>query len=103
MKKVVISGKEYEYPEYIELNKIEEYFDENDSLINKTASRLKTIGSLLADCSGVATCGNCMLQKKPVSCSFDTIDDFNKTHELIKAIGKVLIINLEEIEWRHKT
>ena len=103
MKKVVISGKEYEYPEYIELNKIEEYFDENDALINKTASRLKTIGALLADCSGVATCGNCMLQKKPVSCSFDTIDDFNKTHELIQAIGKVLIINLEEIEWRHKT
>ena len=98
MKKVVISGKEYEYPEYIELNKIEEYFDENDALINKTASRLKTIGALLADCSGVATCGNCMLQKKPVSCSFDTIGDFNKTHELIQAIGKVLIINLEEIE-----
>lgn len=98
MKKVVIAGKEYEYPEYIELNKIEEYFDENDSLINKTASRLKTIGSLLADCSGVVHCCDCMLQKKPVSCSFDTIDDFNKTHELIKAIGKVLIINLEEIE-----
>lgn len=98
MKKVVIDGKEYEYPEYIELNKIEEYFDENDALINRTASRLKTIGALLADCSGVATCGNCMLQKKPVSCSFDTIGDFNKTHELIKAIGKVLIINLEEIE-----
>lgn len=103
MKKVVIAGKEYEYPEYIELNKIEEYFDENDSLINKTASRLKTIGSLLADCSGVVHCCDCMLQKKPVSCSFDTIDDFNKTHELIQAIGKVLIINLEEIEWRHKT
>ena len=98
MKKVVIAGKEYEYPEYIELNKIEEYFDENDSLINKTASRLKTIGSLLADCSGVVHCCDCMLQKKPVSCSFDTIDDFNKTHELIQAIGKVLIINLEEIE-----
>ena len=98
MKKVVISGKEYEYPEYIELNKIEEYFDENDALINKTASRLKTIGSLLADCSEVVHCCNCMLQKKPVSCSFDTIGDFNKTHELIQAIGKVLIINLEEIE-----
>lgn len=98
MKKVVISGKEYEYPEYIELDKIEKYFDDNDALINKTASRLKTIGALLADCSGVVHCCNCMLQKKPVSCSFDTIDDLNKTHELIKAIGKVVIINLEEIE-----
>lgn len=98
MKKVVISGKEYEYPEYIELDKIEEYFDENDALINKTASRLKTIGALLADCSGVVSCCDCMLQKKPISCSFDTIDDFNKTYELIKAIGEVLIINLEEIE-----
>lgn len=98
MKKVVISGKEYEYPEYIELDKIEEYFDANDALINKTASRVKTIGTLLADCSEVVACNKCMLQKKPISCSFDTIDDFNKTHELIKAIGKVLIINLEEIE-----
>lgn len=98
MKKVVISGKEYEYPEYIELEKIEEYFDENDALINKTASRLKTIGALLADCSGVVSCCDCMLQKKPFSCSFDTIDDLNKTYELIKAIGKVVIINLEEIE-----
>lgn len=98
MKKVVISGKEYEYPEYIELDKIEEYFDENDALINKTASRLKTIGALIADCGGIISCSNCMLQKKPISCSFDTIDDLNKTHELIKAISKVVIINLEEIE-----
>lgn len=103
MKKVVISGKEYEYPEYIELDKIEEYFDEHDALINKTASKLKTTGSLLVDCIGAVHCCDCMLQKKPISCLFDTIDDFNKTHALIKAIGKVLIINLEEIGWRHKT
>ena len=98
MKKVVISGKEYEYPEYIKLDKIKNYIDEHERLINNTMSRLRRMGALLADCSGVIGCRCCMLQKKPLSCSFDTIEDLNKTNELIKAINSEITINLEEIE-----
>lgn len=103
MKKAVISGKEYEYPEYIELDKIEEYFDEHDALINKTASKLKTTGSLLVDCIGVVHCCDCMLQKKPIyrqSAYYKSGGDRMKTQNIKKIFSDKMMRYL--IEKGHK-